>query len=285
MKKFTLEYVIAYFEQQNCKLVSDKYTNSLQKLDYICVNKHNHSISFKNFRKGRKCSYCTGNFRKDIEFIKLEFVKENYELLTNVYINSIQKLDYICPNGHTHMTTWNNWQSGYRCSYCAGNAKMGIEFVRSEFERENYVLVSNKYINSKKKLKYICSSGHEGGISLDSWKHGKRCYVCGIINRSGFSHYNWKGGISCEPYCEIWTDKEYKEDMKARDNYECQNPDCRKIGAVLCLHHIDYNKKNCNPMNLISICKSCNARANFNREWHTNWYQIIMNKKYGYAYE
>jgi len=27
---------------------------------------------------------------------------------------------------------------------------------------------------------------------------------------TGELHWNWKGGISCEPYCEIWMDKEYK---------------------------------------------------------------------------
>jgi len=87
---------------------------------------------------------------------------------------------------------------------------------------------------------------------------------------------NWKGGISCEPYCEVWLDNEYKKSIKERDEYKCLNPECKKIDSKLCLHHIDYNKKNCVPKNLITVCKSCNAKANFDREWHTSWYKAII---------
>ena len=37
--------------------------------------------------------------------------------------------------------------------------------------------------------------------------------------------------------------------------------------------------------NLIAICKSCNGRANKNREWHTKFYKKILTKTQGYEYE
>lgn len=101
---------------------------------------------------------------------------------------------------------------------------------------------------------------------------------------SGDDHPNWKGGISCEPYCQIWSDKEYKESIKQRDGHKCLNPDCWKTHKTLSIHHIDYNKKSCGPENLITICRSCNGRANKNRSWHKAWYQAIMYKRYGYVY-
>ena len=85
----------------------------------------------------------------------------------------------------------------------------------------------------------------------------------------------WKGGIANEPYCPIWGDKKYKENIKARDNYKCQNPDCWGNSDTLNIHHIDYNKKNCTPDNLITLCVSCNARANINRDYWKNIYQRI----------
>jgi len=93
---------------------------------------------------------------------------------------------------------------------------------------------------------------------------------------------NWKGGISCEPYCDIWLDKEFKESIKERDGYKCLNPDCWKNcnHLPIDIHHIDYNKKNCKPSNLIALCRSCNSRANKDREWHEFWYKAILYRRY-----
>ena len=92
---------------------------------------------------------------------------------------------------------------------------------------------------------------------------------------------NWKGGIAAEPYCDAWLDKEYKESIKKRDNYECQNPDCWHTcdRLSLCLHHVDYVKKDCTPWNLLTLCKSCNTRANENREYWQKFYQNIISEK------
>jgi len=87
-------------------------------------------------------------------------------------------------------------------------------------------------------------------------------------SKIGSKNPAWKGGISCEPYCEQWSDKDYKESIKQRDGYECKNPTCWKTSNSLIIHHINYIKKDCRPFNLITLCRSCNVRANTNRqEW------------------
>lgn len=92
----------------------------------------------------------------------------------------------------------------------------------------------------------------------------------------GENNGSWKGGVSFEPYCEVWVDKDFKESIKERDDYKCQNPDCWRTSKNICLHHIDYNKKNCVPWNIITVCLSCNARANYNREYWTSLYQNVF---------
>jgi len=103
-------------------------------------------------------------------------------------------------------------------------------------------------------------------------------------NLTGDKAAGWKGGISCEPYCDIWLDKDYKQSILERDNNKCQNPDCWNTVKSLALHHINYIKKDCDPWNLITLCTSCNSRANKNRKKHILFYQNIMKEKYGYKY-
>ena len=96
--------------------------------------------------------------------------------------------------------------------------------------------------------------------------------------QSGEKNYNWQGGISKELYCQEW-DIWLKKEIKERDDFQCQNPDCdSKVikNNPLCVHHIDYDKKNCSTNNLITLCKSCNAKANFNRKYWQELYERLF---------
>jgi len=78
----------------------------------------------------------------------------------------------------------------------------------------------------------------------------------------------WRGGISRDPYAWEFS-KELKEATRQRDGYQCQL--CGKPQAEcrwgLVIHHIDYNKKNSDPTNLITLCRECNSQVNTNREY------------------
>jgi len=277
-KKLTYEYVKEQFEKEGYKLLSKEYINNNIQLECTCPKGHKYKIAWKIWQQGKRCPYCAGNSKLNIEKARAVFELEGYELLTNVYVNARTLMLYKCPKGHIHTTTLDNFKRGYRCPYCNGRPIKTINEVRRLFSEESYTLLSNKYLNVKQKLRYKCPVGHFGEICLSSWQMGNRCRVCAYIKNSGPNHPNWKGGISCEPYCDIWLDKEFKETIKARDSYKCQNPDCWGMSDKLVIHHIDYNKKNCSPENLITLCNSCNVRANKNREWHNNYYKQIINK-------
>jgi len=229
--------------------------------------------------------------RLTIEFIKSEFEREGYKLLTDFYVNNRQRLDYVCPNGHSHRIRWNDFKRGRRCKYCANKIlgdtrRLDFDYIKKSFEKEGYKVLTTQYKNCEQKLDYICSDGHRRAMSWHNWNSGWRCPVCRDKKLSimffGPGSHRWKGGISCEPYCDVWLDKDFKESIRERDNYICQNPDCWQRNGktkTLSIHHIDYNKKNCKPSNLITVCRSCNSRANHNRDWHKSWYQAIMKKK------
>ena len=98
----------------------------------------------------------------------------------------------------------------------------------------------------------------------------------------------WNNGSSFEPY-GLEFNKILKEQIRKRNNYKCQK--CFKyqnelfkilnnkfINYKLHIHHIDFNKKNNNPNNLISLCNSCHMRTNYNKAYWTNYFQKRIKK-------
>ena len=97
-----------------------------------------------------------------------------------------------------------------------------------------------------------------------------------IIDRSGEKHPNWLGGISFEPY-GIEFNAKLKEKIRRRDGYKCSvcNTHEKQARFKLTIHHIDYNKQNNKPKNLISVCISCHTKTNYNRDY---WYAYFLYK-------
>lgn len=97
---------------------------------------------------------------------------------------------------------------------------------------------------------------------------------------SGENSWGWRGGISKLPYGFDFT-KELKQKIKERDNYECQNCGMTEeehiivLGYGLVIHHIDYDKKNNQEENHITLCSQCNSRANYRRRY---WQQFYVKK-------
>ena len=220
----------------------------------------------------------------DYDYVFNEFLSRGYLLLSKSYKNVYEKLLYICPNGHKHSIAYRHFHKGHGCLKCVGidNSKrfrMDFSIIEDSFISNGYELLTTEYINAHQQLEYRYPYGHRHSMTWNNWSKGYRCPTCDEINRSEEGHWNWRGGISFEPYCRIFKDKSFKNSIKARDNYECQNPDCWHKDKVLHIHHIDYNKKNCDENNLITLCRSCNARANINREYYLTLYRDILSKR------
>ena len=218
--------------------------------------------------------------RHTYSFIKSQFEFKGWQLIEDIYINSKHPMMCMCPKGHLGFKTYRDLQQNKGCLACCNREPITITKVKNELTKIGYELVTEKYISSSTKMECYCDKGHLYLTSWDNFREGRRCPICYKESRVGETNTNWKGGTSFEPYCPIWSDKGYKADIKNRDNNVCQNPYCFKTDSKLHIHHIDYDKKNCHPFNLITLCGSCNSRANKDREWHKEWYQTIMNNKF-----
>jgi len=58
-RTFNYDYVFNYFKVKGCYLLSKTYTNSKQKLDYICECGNQAKIEFRLFKSGIRCSGCS----------------------------------------------------------------------------------------------------------------------------------------------------------------------------------------------------------------------------------
>ena len=93
-------------------------------------------------------------------------------------------------------------------------------------------------------------------------------------------HPNWKGGISGEPYPSRFNEQ-LKLKIRTRDNFICclcgktEREELEELNRVLCVNHIDFNKKNCGEENLNTLCLRCNVKINRNRDYWTDYFLQI----------
>jgi hypothetical protein len=96
---------------------------------------------------------------------------------------------------------------------------------------------------------------------------------------SGINHpfYRNRPGLTPDDFSRdyplSWTDQ-FKEAVRERDGHKCKV--CSKTeeenGTRLDVHHIDYDRENLDPNNLVSLCKSCHGKTVTHREKWTSFF-------------
>jgi len=194
-----------------------------------------------------------------IEFIKEQFEKENYILLSTIYVNSREKINFICPNGHQYTICWDSWRSGCRCSICSKNVfQYSFEYIKQKFKDENYTLLSSCYTNATTKLKYICPNGHEHSVNWNHWKIGNRCVHCTGNIKHTYEYV--KQSFIAENYTLLST--KYNN-LSTKLYYRCPNNH---------VHYITFNNWNKNRR-----CPTC--YKNNNKEQNSSYWKGGITKR------
>jgi len=164
------------------------------------------------------------------------------------------------------------------------NPNFGHKWTKEMKERQSELTKkAMKKIDMKKILAHVDKSGKNNGMfgvhrygkdapnwgKIGYWRNKKRPIHSKRMR--GRRNPNWiENKIRFYP---LGWNKTHREQIRFRDGYKCQICNCPEIENCqkLSVHHIDYNKKNINPENLISLCLSCHTKTNRNRTYWINF--------------
>jgi mannose-6-phosphate isomerase-like protein (cupin superfamily) len=161
-----------------------------------------------------------------------------------------------------------------------GNRIMCSKKCNSKYMSMNRIGENNPYFNPNKFYISNCQQCKKefmwtrGGTHKETEERLFCSINCVSLYYSKENHPNWKGGIQYYPYSEEFN-KKLKLDILKRDNYNCKL--CGNHNG-LCVHHIDYDKLNSQESNLITVCRSCHGKTNFNRGFWEDVFTFLTNK-------
>lgn len=187
-----------------------------------------------------------------------------------------------------------NWKGGLvekKCGVCRRSYQVKRTHAKSRFCSLQCVGVSQRgrTLKAADELKRttkqceVCGSPYSVPTAHAS-RHHCCSRACSYKRRSvitkGENNPSWSGGMSRFPY--PWNFREISQHVIKRDGAVCQNPGCNGADTRLTTRHINYEKQDCRPQNLICLCSACNSKANFGREkWRAFYIAIMASKKDG----
>lgn len=161
-----------------------------------------------------------------------------------------------CKCGCGDPVTWNRRKNKWS-AYATGHYRRPESYKDAAWLRA-------EYIGKQRTLEEIAA---EQGVSRQAIKHFMTRYEIAVRDGSaahigrqaGPANPAWRGGVADWPYSSDW--KVLARQIRYRDEWTCQ--DCGEQreywGVSLHVHHIDWDKMNNDPANLISLCAKCHV--------------------------
>lgn len=191
---------------------------------------------------------------------------------------SYQNLEYLEKQRKSHLGKKHSEEAKRKMSE-ARKGKIGYwkdkKFSKESRKKMSLIRKGKKHSEETKKKIGLANSislkryFENGGIgSFKGKKHSEETRKKISILKIREKNPNWNNGSSFELYSVDWT-KTLKQSIRERDKYICQL--CSQYGNNV--HHIDYDKKNCNPKNLITLCIFCHNKTRNNRDYWQSYFQ------------
>lgn len=255
-KKFLIK---EYSKKEKSPVQIVKKVGCSQKTIYRYLKKYNIPIR----DSGMKGKHHTKKSKEKISKTRKELKYEGINSGNYIDGNSLEKHFCIEP-GCNNEISYNTWKYGSKkCQVCWNISKRGKkrpEHSKRMMGKNNPNFGKHKSETTKQKIS----------------KTRIRKKVA-----KGKNNPNYINGQGRFPYPLEFNDN-LKEQIRKRDNFICQKCGITEeehlivYGKVLSVHHIDYDKENCDEENLITLCNECNIRINYNRDYWFAYFRYIM---------
>lgn len=196
-------------------------------------------------------------------FIKLILVRNGYKRRTNTQtresrpckpINQPATSPPLCACGCGQPTQWiskdSKWQKFASGHYRPKKLYHDPQWLRSAYDQRSVHDIADQFgVNATTIIKVMNKHGIERRstgetLALTEASRGK-------------NNPAWKGGVANWDYAYNW--KSLCKKIKDRDQWTCQlcGEQRKRWGHHLHVHHIDEDKTNNHPHNLIALCSKC----------------------------
>ena len=182
------------------------------------------------------CDYCGKEYQMQYKkyvsrVIKNEYVKKcACEECLLLKTKEVQLAKYGIEN-------WRKTEEGRKLTSEQAK-KYDIDFVRKEFEKEGYKLLTNEYLNNSQILYYECP---KHGIKHTTFNHfynnNRRCKDCFYERNKGENNNKWNGGInSLNSMLRAELKKEWVRKSLEEHDYTCYIT--KEKGQEMQIHHL-----------------------------------------------
>lgn len=187
-QKLTEQHYYELAKARGFKWLGTALTTTMTRTLWYCANGHEFLSTYGKIRSGRGCPYCAATLPKaESDYHKVALAR-GYQWIGDMPQRTIYKTTWICSQGHTFTSSYNNIQAGKGCLYCR-NIKIGN---LKRLKPEKYIVLANKFnlqllseppTRNDLKAQWECDKGHEFFSTYSDLNNSKGCPICVVANR------------------------------------------------------------------------------------------------------
>jgi len=181
--RYTIDQMREIAVGRGGKCLSQKYVNSQTKIKWQCSEGHVWLAAPGNIVQGSWCPRCgdirAGKKRRStIEEMQILALDHWGECVSTEYVNSHTKLEWKCMHDHVFWATPTSVKGNHWCPTCSGQFKYSILDMRLIAYERGGDCLSERYVNNRTKLEWMCESGHTWWAVPLAVKRGTWCPTC-----------------------------------------------------------------------------------------------------------